>query len=326
MKRLKYMLDPLTGSIAFLSFAHWEYSSLIQVLLLLAHCHQVRLYVGMLWVLIGAVTWLWEEITKTRWGREIKRRGGYDSSAQCYRHVHVEYQCEVARIFSDHESAGAMDSSLTTHTSSCSHSLELCVHCVVHTSPAAYTSGKAVHQHLHPTTSFSYQPEGNITSHYHSNTPHLKHTCVPVTWQCSSVVLGVTPVADTTRSQVYTGPLVKLLTWSGEEDVALERGTWWRCWCSLWVGGCGYSLGGWCVCSEWWVHGSCWLVVWEYSSYFTLVLHMDMSVTLSTAVIPSSSLNLSPSPCLCYFLSQSGHCSNQDPEHSHIQPHLVTVC
>ena len=118
MKRLKYMLDPLTGSIAFLSFAHWEYSSLIQVLLLLAHCHQVRLYVGMLWVLIGAVTWLWEEITKTRWGREIKRRGGYDSSAQCYRHVHVEYQCEVARIFSDHESAGAMDSSLTTHTSS----------------------------------------------------------------------------------------------------------------------------------------------------------------------------------------------------------------
>ena len=115
MKRLKYMLDPLTGSIAFLSFAHWEYSSLIQVLLLLAHCHQVRLYVGMLWVLIGAVTWLWEEITKTRWGREIKRRGGYDSSAQCYRHVHVEYQCEVARIFSDHESAGAMDSSLT-HT------------------------------------------------------------------------------------------------------------------------------------------------------------------------------------------------------------------
>ena len=69
-------------------------------------------------LLIGAVTWLWEEITKTRWGREIKRRGGYDSSAQCYRHVHVEYQCEVARIFSDHESAGAMDSSLTTHTSS----------------------------------------------------------------------------------------------------------------------------------------------------------------------------------------------------------------
>ena len=107
-----------------------------------------------------------------------------------------------------------------THTT-CSHSLEQCVHCVVHTSPAAYTSGKAVLISSSTTT----PPSSAIWTwrkHHILTRLIIKHTLFSVTWQCSSVVLGITPVADTTRSQVYTCPLVSS-TWSGEEDVAWKE-------------------------------------------------------------------------------------------------------
>ena len=189
-----------------------------------------RWMVGVRWVLIGAVTWLWEEITKTRWGREIKRRGGYDSSAQCYRHVHVEYQCEVARIFSDHESAGAMDSSLTTHTSS------------------SQTIPTASNPQTTPTSSSStsFQATSSSPLHVELTNGHV--------YTCDLVVSATGVIPNTTLLHCHvTENKVCLMMRRVVRDVMFPSGSdSWRWWCGCrWWDENGFA---WCVCCRRCVH------------------------------------------------------------------------
>ena len=115
-----------------------------------------------------------------------------------------------------------------THTT-CSHSLEQCVHCVVHTSPAAYTSGKAVLISSSTTTppssaiwTWSYNISIILTRLI------IKHTLFSVTWQCSSRCIGITPVADCyiVMSQVYRQVSISKLNmkWRGLDVASCPSG------------------------------------------------------------------------------------------------------